>query len=500
MFLDMARTLRVYTKCDVKESDEQHQKLRSKIKNAAVELQQGNRFAPHFVAVRNYEGKAVSAELEIQNMQETFSLSEEDLSVVGYEALAKRLEPLLSERIQENIQSLRQQINQGRVSAKDELDSIGSQPRNLAQVVGELEKIVMLRLKEFETKLSKIILEFSARIKDTQSEAHDKMKVNEAFEKSYTVFTSPFFQGEAAFQARVEDLYELWKPISGKLVEDVSKLVNECSNLAVNFKGENSSIMSWLSDHFQNAVKHECHTAASQIKDKLNKEMQKELLKERYYGTINESLASKFDASINIQESHIKTALASLQQKDFNAGLTTRYNKIQESLRFSISDASMQSSVKLYENNPCATLNGSLLLEFNQRSIDTITSTIVRCLEARNQKLASSSIKTKQQERVGHAVAAYWDIMHQKFIDNVLSVVRDVALRGLQEWVQPDGLRMALSDQDMDVESELTSTRRATLKSVIELMSNCEEELNGIDNGDNFVSSEIKTKKKLSMQ
>lgn len=439
----MRRTLRVYTKCDVNESDEQQASLRRKVKNAAHKLRMGEKLAPHFVAVRNKKNK-VSAEDENIVLKETLGLEDEDMCVVGQAALANRLEPLLSERILENFGSLRDQIESHRQSAQEKLRLIGDHPKELSDILDVLEQEFKGQLRGFDNNLTKLMSEFREIIHKTKEEADDEEKNQKAFSDTYSAFSSPFFQGEEAFLQRVKDICNVWKPLANDFVTKVADVVSEVSNVG---DGCDESVAFNVKDELRRDIQKECKRFAREVHADLENRVGLELEKENRYGTCNHYLTAKFEADMRVPPELIKSVLQGLSKADFPRGAVTN----------------------------------SFLVDFDKGSaLDAIVKAISGRLETRCTKFAKESLEEQQQERLDKAVSAYWSVMHKNFLDNVLKVVRDVALEGMKRWIGPSGLRATLRrsrGRDREVEHEHVAKKRATLKRVVELMDACENDL-----------------------
>jgi hypothetical protein len=219
------RTVQVYTKCDVFESDDRRSQLKGKIL-AGI----GSKNGCHAVSCR-VEGKKSDTNEEMKNFVEEGFSDLIEVGNIGVENLKNsRLPKLLRERIMENLPSLKLQISEKMRKAAECLNSIGWEKKSGSEIIRNLMRNLCSADAILRDKITPHLLDFQDKIGlASQNITEDQVKVyfkRDAFEPIY-------FQGVIGFKACVKDMGETFRPICDNFVDAVKEEIIRAFNYQV---------------------------------------------------------------------------------------------------------------------------------------------------------------------------------------------------------------------------------------------------------------------------
>ena len=297
----------------------------------------------------------------------------------GALALKERLPSLFAKLIQTNIPSLKASALAHIDDTREQRRRLGDAPLNTAQMISEVQRVLLSPSKEFSETITPFIENFREDVHATE-----KRVTLDWVGKTYRhdAFKPPFFQSQATFDRCMVEIVDWWKDPAIRLSESVrTALADTLDPLEYETVGVSRCLVNAL-----NAV---WKDASRDIMAALDAGVAFELKREVAFGTANHYLTDKY------AEAQILP------------------NSVIDKLVVHVIPA-------------CETimLNRTDLEKKLKEARDTIV-----------HEDKQASIRENAVKHVYRAVHATWSVEKKTFTDNVLKVVRDTVLNARQRWV-----------------------------------------------------------------
>eukprot|EP00933_Yihiella_yeosuensis_P007639 TRINITY_DN11276_c0_g1_i1.p1 TRINITY_DN11276_c0_g1~~TRINITY_DN11276_c0_g1_i1.p1 ORF type:complete len:708 (+),score=161.25 TRINITY_DN11276_c0_g1_i1:82-2205(+) len=414
------RTLRVFTKCDMWDSQASKKNFKERMNDSAVDL----KLSPHaVVCCLHGEGKYDSKGEEDVLTKELSRISV-PRDRYGVSALKERLPLIYANLIRTNLPTLEQNIEEKLKETREKLSEIGEERKDSQALLFECQNVLLTALEQdLRASISEHFRTFQEAIHATETNMTQRWSDSKFVED---LFACPFFQGNSALQACMKDVVGWWRPLMEEYVNEVEYAT----------RGHIRDIFvqhaPWIPEALLIAIDRCWEVECTVIFTDLKKIFLNRLLKEAPWGTVNHYLTSVFKGEEALPEDLIEMASAMCAEKSQTRSI------------FMTDKAQIQ----------------QVLQEAKER------------WSAQFQK---KSLHQQQQLRLFHAVKACWTVEHKTFTDYILKETREQLLEPHHRWI----LSIRSNTNILEAASEAPSIEkyRQDLKDKLGRLSGCKRRL-----------------------
>ena len=416
------RTVRVLTKFDTFDSGDARATACDLIKNETP-----RKLGAHAVICRPSGKDAYSEDTEMQLLR---SIEDNDLPAerCGVRSLKVRLPRLFEELITANLPGLKGEIESKLQQANRSLKRVGEHSIDPIAMLTECQDVLIQNFDSLEQDLTSHMETFKEEIHATGKRIDatwcaEKLKPN--------VFKCPFFQGEPAFIACLDEITCWWKPILGRYVETVDKSLKE------SFKCIDSSA-NGVSKSLVTAINAKWSEIRPTIFNGFVDMCEVSLREEKDFGTINHYLQAKYTEDMLLP------------------------NTVCDEIIQTFRSASWGDKDESYDQKT--------------RRMKGLVRKVVHDWA---EEFGKKTLHKQLERRLLAAVTAAWAVEKKTFTDVVLKKTRDYVLNARKKWVQTQ----LLVDQDLRdnaIEDASQELRRQEIKRDIEKLCMCKTKIDKI--------------------
>ena len=414
------RTMRILTKYDMFDSDEST--IRA---NNLVCL--NTELSAHAIICRP-NGKQYDHKLE------TDELKKHDLPPerADINSLKERLPQLLCNLIQTNLPEVKEQVRNMRSKYNKLLAAIGNEAPDNTRLLLQVQQYLLKKASDLEIFASKPMAIFRGAVHETQN-GITKVWVDQQYH--HNAFECVFFQGNDTFNKCLEAIVGWWQPILDTLQESIDDIIRDIVD-AESIPGVPQSL--------RMCIKNKWAEAKCDLMIKLCTQFERESAKETKYKTMNHYLTSKYSENLVLPEPVVDKIVASIDKSTFVS--------VVAGAKTIIDISETRSAIK---ELIIGTLQDNLD-EFNRQPIDE-----------------------QHKRRVLAAVKANWAVSHKNFIDNILSAVQNIIIKGVHEWLSEkilgdeDIANFAKEDPEISRNRKLYSERITNMNKCNDILSMC---------------------------
>ena len=433
---------------------------------------------PHAVVCRSKGGNGSGDKMEYNEATEAAVLAAYNLprGHGGIPALQRRLPPIFSRLVDQNLPALQDSAKAKRDEAEEELRRIGGAAFSSEEMISAAQAMLAAAGAKFEEDISREYEEFKEAVHQTEQKITQEF-VDGNFHAN--VFQPPFFQGKAAFEKCLEQIARWWDPVLERYLKKLEAIARGMVVDAPRAPG--SCVLPERFTRFLSAAW--AGFFRDRIVGELRSTFQKTLQREVRFGTSNHYLEAQYMGDMLVPEEVVDRFCESLQPQDF---FQTRIT-VGTDGKLMVADAHKAPAFGAAFGGPPASAAPVASREFSVEEhmappavMQRIRSNLKKRLRTARTgwatEFAAKSLDEQQRRRVWAAVKAAWAVEKKTFSDMILKETRDHVVEARQRWIHQE-LRMVPGIQENAVENEEVTSRRTHLKDLISAMDKSLEEL-----------------------
>ena len=428
------RSIRILTKFDMFDSEESELRAKQLVESV-------DDLSPHAIICRP-RGEEYSSNDEAAILSK-FELPEERS---GVKSLHDRLPKLLCKLIRTNMPFLKKQVKQVLKDNRRNLREIGNEAPDNTTILLQIQKILHEQAFEVSKQLTKPMTQFRETLHNSQNIINKEL-VDEYY--LHDAFQCTFFQGETTFNKILALMVNNWQKSINKLIMDVKLVLKDLFDF---------SILKHIKQGLLNCISNNWEEYRHNLMDKLKQSLQEELIKEQKFKTMNHYLTSKYKENITLPTKLLDTIINLIDKDTFYKSTSHK-----ESCEENLSD----------DEDDCLDISDETV-KVVRKNIRTL---IENALKNDSEKFNQQSIEEQQKRRILAASKANWSVSHKNLTDNVLSIMQQIILDGINHWTT----RMLIENNEIKRntgEDNRVRNKRNKYKKNIQIMEKCLSILN----------------------